>query len=234
MTRYRRELSAFAAWLGLLVVLAIAAPDFFRPGNLRVVLVGFAPTLVAAVGMTLVIVARQIDISVGAVFALCAVVAALLVRLGWPIPLAAAGAVLTGAVVGAANGWFVAVLRLPSIVVTLAMFFILTRRTAAGGDRAIDHDLPCRSVGRARSSGRECGRSSGRPGRCSCWPRGPLITWPLLAVYAWVRRGGRPPRRPAAEAVTFWCSWSWGLAGLAAVLGDSVAVRRSRPAPGWR
>jgi rhamnose transport system permease protein len=118
-------LSVFAAWAGLLAVLAVAAPGFFQPGNLRVVLVGYAPALVAAVGMTLVIVARQIDISVGAQFAACAVVLALLARSGWPVPLAVAGAVLAGAALGAVNGLFVAGLRLPSIVVTLATFFVL-------------------------------------------------------------------------------------------------------------
>jgi len=123
--RYRRELSVLGAWVGLLAVLAVAAPGFFGAGNLRVMLVGFAPTLVAAIGMTLVIVARQIDISVGAQFAVCAVVGALLVRAGWPVSLAAVGAIATGAALGTINGLFVAMLRLPAIVVTLALFFVL-------------------------------------------------------------------------------------------------------------
>jgi rhamnose transport system permease protein len=122
---YRRELSVLAAWVGLLAVLAVAAPAFFGGGNLRVLLVGFAPVLVAAVGMTLVIVTRQIDISIGAQFAVCAVVSALLVRSGWPVSLAAVGAIVTGAALGAINGLFVTASRLPSIVVTLAMFFVL-------------------------------------------------------------------------------------------------------------
>jgi rhamnose transport system permease protein len=123
--RHRRELAVLTMWFGLLAVLAVAAPGFFGTGNLRVLLVGFAPTLVAAVGMTFVIVARQIDISIGAQFAVCAVVGALLVRSGWPVPLAAVGAVVTGVALGAINGLFVAKLRLPSIVVTLATFFVL-------------------------------------------------------------------------------------------------------------
>lgn len=140
--RYRRELSVLAAWVGLLAVLAVAAPGFFDPGNLRVVLVGFAPTLVAAVGMTLVIVARQIDISIGAQFALCAVVCALLVRSGWPMPLAALGAVLTGAALGTVNGLFVAKLRLPSIVVTLATFFVLREGVRWWRQGELIRDLP--------------------------------------------------------------------------------------------
>ena len=140
--RHRREAAVLAAWVGLLAVLAAFAPDFYQTGNLRVVLVGFAPTLVVAVGMTLVIVARQIDISVGAQFALCAVVAALLIRTGLPMPVAAAGAVLTGAAVGAVNGWFVAALRLPSVVVTLAVFFVLREGIRWWRQGELIRDLP--------------------------------------------------------------------------------------------
>jgi rhamnose transport system permease protein len=53
------------------------------------------------------------------------VVCALLVRQGWPVWLAAGGAVATGSALGALNGLFVARLRLPSIVVTLGLFFVL-------------------------------------------------------------------------------------------------------------
>ncbi|QEL14982.1 ABC transporter permease [Limnoglobus roseus] len=126
----------------MLIVLAVATPGFFGSGNLRVLLVGFAPTLVAAVGMTFVIVARQIDISVGAQFAACAVVVALLVRVGWPLPLAALAAILTGAALGAINGLFVAHLRLPSIVVTLATFFVLKEGLRWWRQGELIRDLP--------------------------------------------------------------------------------------------
>jgi rhamnose transport system permease protein len=72
-----------------------------------------------------VILARQIDISIGSQFSVCAVTAALLARAGVPMPLAALGAVLTGAALGAGNGTLVAGLGLPSIVVTLATMVVL-------------------------------------------------------------------------------------------------------------
>ena len=81
--------------------------------------------LVAATGMTLVILARQIDISVGSQASVCAVVAGLLARAGLPMPMVGAGTLLAGAGLGAVNGWLVAGLGLPSIVVTLAMLVIL-------------------------------------------------------------------------------------------------------------
>jgi rhamnose transport system permease protein len=109
-----------AAYAALLLGLAAAAPGFYAPANLRDILVGAAPLLVAAVGMTAVILARQIDISIGSQFAICAVVAGLVAKTGVPMPVAAAAAVTAGAVLGALNGFLVAVCGLPAIVVTLA------------------------------------------------------------------------------------------------------------------
>jgi rhamnose transport system permease protein len=118
--RYQRELSvalAYALLLGLLVVLA---PDFFSIKNLRELLVSKAPVLVAGVGMTLVILARHIDISIGSQFAICGIAAGLLARAGLPMPLVLAATLALGAGLGAVNGALVAGLGLPSIVVTLA------------------------------------------------------------------------------------------------------------------
>jgi rhamnose transport system permease protein len=124
IARHRRELSVAAAYGLVLLGLAVFAPRFFRPENLRIEAVKNAPVLVAAVGMTLVILTRQIDISIGAQVSVGAVVAGLLSRSGLPVAMACAATVLIGAVMGAVNGLFVAVAGLPSIVVTLATLFI--------------------------------------------------------------------------------------------------------------
>jgi len=79
-----------------------------------------APVLVAACGIAVVIISRQIDISIGSQFALCSIFAGLMAKAGWPMPVVALGAIATGAMLGAFNGVFVAILGLPSIVVTLA------------------------------------------------------------------------------------------------------------------
>src|SRR5260370_33505635 len=110
--RYRRELSVLAAFVLLLVIMATVAPAFFRPEQLRVMLVSSAPVLVAAVGMTLVILSRHIDISIGSQFAICAVAAGLLSKAGKPLPLVISGALLLGAALGAVNGALVALLKL--------------------------------------------------------------------------------------------------------------------------
>jgi rhamnose transport system permease protein len=118
--RYFRELSVVAALLLVLLALVIAAPGFYQPQPLLSLATREAPTLIVACGMALVIICRQIDISVGSQFAVCSMCAGLLAAQNWPTALVALAAVLMGALLGAINGALVAGLRLPSIVVTLA------------------------------------------------------------------------------------------------------------------
>ena len=115
-----RPLSVTAALAALLVVVALRAPGFFAAANLRDLAVAAAPLLIVASGMTLVMLARQIDISIGSQFAICGVVAGLLARAGLPMPLVGAGTMLAGAALGSINGLLVARAGLPAIVVTLA------------------------------------------------------------------------------------------------------------------
>jgi rhamnose transport system permease protein len=115
-----RELSLLGALAAILLVLGWRAPRFFGAANLADLATGVAPALVAAMGMALVILARQIDISIGSQFAVCGVVLGLVAKAGLPVPLAAGSAILAGAGLGAVNGALVAGLGLPSIVVTLA------------------------------------------------------------------------------------------------------------------
>ena len=122
--RYTREISVGVAYLALLGVLAVAAPSFFQ-SQLSATWVSSSAVLVAAVGMTLVILARHIDISIGSQFSVCGVVAGLAASAGCPMPVVAAIAMGTGAAMGAINGVFVAMVGLPSIVVTLATMVIL-------------------------------------------------------------------------------------------------------------
>ncbi len=104
----------------LLLVLAGMAPGFFGQQQLLTTLTATAPVLIVSCGMAIVIVTRQIDISVASQFALCSVLAGLMAQDGWPMPLVMVGAVVCGAALGAVNGLFVAGFGLPSIVVTLA------------------------------------------------------------------------------------------------------------------
>jgi rhamnose transport system permease protein len=136
IARYRRELSVAAATALFLVLLAVAKPDFFARQHIRDILVTKSYILVVAVGMTLVVLARQIDISVGSQFAICGVSASLMAKAGVPLPLMVLGTLAAGGVLGALNGALVAGLRLPSIVVTLATMVSLEQgiRWITGGE----------------------------------------------------------------------------------------------------
>lgn len=124
MKRYVRELSVLGALGLILAVLAVAAPSFFQLDPLRSHFTREAPTLLVACGAALVIICRQIDISVGSQFGVCGVVTGLLAGAHVPLPLCALASVAAGAAMGAINGALVAGLRLPSIVVTLATMVI--------------------------------------------------------------------------------------------------------------
>jgi rhamnose transport system permease protein len=145
--RYRRELSIAAAYAVLLLVLAVTdwrtgALGFYQPGQLRDLLVSNAPLLVAAIGMTIVILARQIDISIGAQFGICGVVAGQAAKMGLPMPLVILAALLAGAAMGALNGALVVGFGLPSIVVTLATLVILRESLRWAQEGEFVRDLP--------------------------------------------------------------------------------------------
>jgi ribose/xylose/arabinose/galactoside ABC-type transport system permease subunit len=121
LNRYKRELSAALAYAALLVVVAIVAPSFFSGTNLRDLALNNAAVLLVAIGMTMVILIAQIDISVGSQFAIASVGAGWLAKVGVPMPVVLVLTVMIGAAMGAINGALIGTLRLPSIIVTLAM-----------------------------------------------------------------------------------------------------------------
>jgi rhamnose transport system permease protein len=121
--RYIREISVAITYGLLLLLLAIVNPAFFH-AEFRLNWVASAPYIVAAAGMTMVILARHIDISIGAQWSICAIIAGLSAKAGWPMIAVTGVTVAAGAVMGALNGILVAFLNLPSIVVTLATMVI--------------------------------------------------------------------------------------------------------------
>lgn len=125
MTSHRREAAIAATLAALYAVLAVVAPRFFARENLSDLFLGNFPVLLVAIGTTLVILAGEIDISVGSMFAICGVVAGASAVAGLPMPVVAVVACAAGAMLGALNGVLVAYAGLPSIVVTLATMIAL-------------------------------------------------------------------------------------------------------------
>jgi len=125
LSQHRRELWVGVAIVALFAALAIVRPEYFGRGNLIDLFLANVAVLIIAAGMTLVMLAGEIDISVGSAFAVCAVSAGALSKTGAPVLLVIAAVCVLGALLGALNGALVAYLRLPSIVVTLAMMIVL-------------------------------------------------------------------------------------------------------------
>lgn len=125
MRRYGLEVSIALAILLLCLALAVFVPAFFRPGNLIELVLANVPILMVAIGATMVLLAGEIDISSGSMFAVCSVAAGALAVAHAPLPVALAAAILLGALAGALNGALVAYARVPSIVVTLAALVVL-------------------------------------------------------------------------------------------------------------
>lgn len=120
MSTYSREISVAGVLGALLLALAVFSPHFYQWQPMVSRFTSQMPILVVAVGVAMVIMTRQIDISVGSQFSMCAVIAGVTAAAGFPLPIAVGSAVVSGIVMGAINGALIVYLGLPSIVVTLA------------------------------------------------------------------------------------------------------------------
>jgi len=120
MKAYARELAVAATILLVLALLAATTHGFFTVDNLSDLFLANVPVLIVSLGMTLIILTGQIDISVGSVFAVCSIVTGVAARAGLPVLVAMLIASVVGAFLGSFNGALVAWMRMPSIVVTLA------------------------------------------------------------------------------------------------------------------
>lgn len=118
--RLSREWPGLITLALLYIFLAFSAPQFYGSENLRDLAMANVPVLLVAAGMTLVITIAEIDISVGSVFGICAVICGALAKLGIPMVFLPIAALAAGSLMGAANGALVSFVKAPSIVVTLA------------------------------------------------------------------------------------------------------------------
>ncbi|ENE4844283.1 autoinducer 2 ABC transporter permease LsrC [Klebsiella pneumoniae] len=116
-----RELSAFFAIVALFVVLVALNPAYFSLQTLAMIFSSSQILCLLALGATLVMLTRNIDVSVGSTVGLCAIAIAVGVALnnGYGLATAIAFALAIGALAGAFNGLLVVGLRIPAIVATL-------------------------------------------------------------------------------------------------------------------
>ncbi|MDR0960524.1 MAG: sugar ABC transporter permease [Propionibacteriaceae bacterium] len=115
-------LLAFAV---VVLVFAIMEPTFLSKSNLTNLVLQYSYVLILAIGMLMVIVLGQIDLSVGSVIALTGAVAAVLVKLhGYPWWVGILAALFVGLLVGAWQGFWVAYVGIPGFIVSLGGLLI--------------------------------------------------------------------------------------------------------------
>lgn len=120
------DIGSLPVLLGLVLIAIIfqfANPNFLSPLNLTNLMVQISAVGTISVGVVLVLLIAEIDLSVGAVSGLCAgVMAVLSVKMGLPGIVAIIAGIVAGAAIGLLQGWWFAKVHVPSFVVTLAGF----------------------------------------------------------------------------------------------------------------
>jgi ribose transport system permease protein len=121
-----RRFGILVPFVGLFVILAIASPTFLQERNLLNILDQQSAIIIIAAAGTLVLIAGGIDLSVGAIYALAAVVAAQIASEGGPVVLAVGAGITVGLLVGIANGVIVTRFRINALIATLAVSFVVS------------------------------------------------------------------------------------------------------------
>jgi ribose/xylose/arabinose/galactoside ABC-type transport system permease subunit len=116
---YAPTYGALAALVLLVIINSVFTPNFFDVNNFRNILLQVSPTVLVAVGMTIVISTGGIDLSVGSVMAIASAVAA--TSLDYGAGVAVLLALAAAAAAGAFNGALISGFRIQPIIVTLAL-----------------------------------------------------------------------------------------------------------------
>ena len=141
-----RELGILAALALVVIVTTAVNPRFLSVQSIRDLLLNASIIALLTVGQTLVVVTRNVDLSVGSVLGLTAFMTGTLFvgRPGLPVVVALLAGILVGVVCGAVNGAVTAVGKVPSLVVTLGTLYVFwgIDYAWAGGRQINAADLP--------------------------------------------------------------------------------------------
>lgn len=120
-----RETGVLIALLLMCIILSQLAPAFLSVRNLLNVGRQISLLGIMAVGMTFVLIAAEVDLSVGSIYALAGLVAGMLIVSGWGLLPALAVGLVAGAVIGFINGFVSTYGMLPSFITTLGMMSVI-------------------------------------------------------------------------------------------------------------
>jgi ribose transport system permease protein len=136
-----QEFWIFIAVLVIAVVVGSIAPNFLTSNNIANVGNNFCFTALIAIGMTPVIMSGGIDISVGSTLGLTGVMLGLVFSAGHSFMFGVGTAVIVGAIVGLINGLFIAYMKLPPFIVTLAMMSMARALTLVVTNNQVVYDF---------------------------------------------------------------------------------------------
>jgi len=125
LSRHLAISGLFIALLLLVITAALVSDAFLSPINLVNVFRQVALYGIVGIGLTLVILTAGIDLSVGSIVAVVSVSAAMMLNLGWPVPLVIAAGLGIGLVFGVVNGIGVTLCRIPPFIMTLGSMVML-------------------------------------------------------------------------------------------------------------
>ena len=116
-----REIGVLLALLLLFITFSVTSPVFFGLNNLLNVLRQVSILGIISMGMTMVIVSGEIDLSVGALYGFASTIAGILMTNQISIWLSLVIALICGAAIGTINGLLATYARIPALIVTLGM-----------------------------------------------------------------------------------------------------------------
>ncbi|HZM75836.1 MAG TPA: ABC transporter permease [Candidatus Limnocylindrales bacterium] len=121
-----RELGIGLALVLLVTVTYLANPRFLTAQNIKDLLLGSAILAILAVGQAIVVITRNVDLSVGSILGLSAFAtgSVFVASPGLPIPVVVLLGLAFGAVLGTVNGGLIAAARVPALVVTLGTLYV--------------------------------------------------------------------------------------------------------------
>lgn len=141
-----REAGVLFFLLLLIAATTARAHNFIAPSNLRNILLDVPMLMVIAMGMTMIILSRNIDLSVGSTLGFSAIVVGTIFKHNPNFPLLAGAVIgiLVGLLLGAINGALVAWLRVPAIIATLGTLNVYRGLIflVSGGIQVDNNDIP--------------------------------------------------------------------------------------------
>lgn len=217
-----RSLGAVVALVVLVAVIAVAQPGFLAYGNLMNIVSQWAPVAIMGIGMTYVVITGGFDLSIGAVYSLCAVIAAALGRTQAPA-VAFSIALLVGLLAGTLNGFVVTALRVNPFIATLGSSLVVGGVTLVltGNAAFVVTFPPFATLGQARTLGIPY---SGLLMIVLLLVAGLVLAFTPYGQSIYAVGGNSEASRLAGIRTTFVVGSTYAIAGLSAAVGGIITA----------